>query len=316
MKRSVIVLCAGLAALAETSFDGLANRFANDRSQPPDEKVSPVEGRAGVRLFDYSFASPVAGRVPGILVTPDRRGRFPVILFGHWMMNGSPMKNHKEFLEEAVVLARAGVICLLLDAPLVRAGVVEDPELMHGQEANAALQMAREWRRALDLMLARPDADGGRVAYVGHSFNSGVGAKLMAVEKRIQSFVLMAGVYSLREFVFDEQNKALVEWRKKVGDPAVRAFLEKFPWEDSLEFAKRSGPAAVFLQNGRHDEDIPESIVRKSFEYFQQPKRLEMYDAGHELNSTARTDRVKWLQERLKLEGVDFAALDLIPQLH
>jgi len=126
----------------------------------------------------------------------------------------------------------------------------------------------------------------------------------------------MAGVYSLREFVFDDQNKALVEWRKKVGDPAIRAFLEKFPWEDSMEFAKRSGPAAVFLQNGRHDEDIPESIVRKSFEYFQQPKRLEMYDAGHELNSTARTDRVRWLQERLKLESIDFAALDAIPQLH
>jgi len=163
--------------MADDSFDNLAKRFVNDRNQPAEERVSRVEGRPGVRIFSYSFASPVAGRVPGILITPDRRGRFPVILFGHWMMNGSPMKNHKEFLDEAVVLARAGAICVLLDAPLVREGVVEDPELMHGQEANATVQMAREWRRALDLMLARPDADAGRVAYVGQ-FQHGSGSEV------------------------------------------------------------------------------------------------------------------------------------------
>ena len=46
--------------------------------------------------------------------------------------------------------------------------------------------MAREWRRAIDLMLARKDVDATRVAYVGHSFSAGVGAKLAGVEKRIR----------------------------------------------------------------------------------------------------------------------------------
>lgn len=76
-------------------------------------------------------------------------------------MNGSPMRNHTEFLEEAIVLARTGAICLLLDGPLVRPGVTQDPDFMHGQDANAALQMVREWRRSLDLLIARPDCRAG-----------------------------------------------------------------------------------------------------------------------------------------------------------
>ncbi len=315
MHRLLILLGAGLATTPQTTFDSLAKRFENDPNQPHEVRSAAIQGSAGVRQFDYSFASPVAGRVPGTLVTPARSGRFPIILFGHWMMNGSPLKNRNEFHEEAIVLARAGAICLLLDTPLVRPGVVDDPELLHGQEPNASLQMAREWRRALDILLRRSDVDSGHVAYVGHSFSAGVGAKLIAVEKRIQSFVLIANVYSLREWVYDEKNEEMASWRKKVGEPVVEAYFARFPWEDSVEFAKRSAPSAVFLQNGRLDKEIPERSVRKSFEYFQQPKQVEFYDAGHELNSSARADRAKWLQRRLNLKNVDLAALDSIPQL-
>src|SRR5512146_3518615 len=166
MKIIVTILAAGLAAFGQqASFNELARLFQNDPSQPAGEKIVAMPGRAGVRIFDYSFSSPVNGRVPGVLVAPDRPGRFPIILFGHWMMPGSPMRNRNEFLEEAIVFARAGAICVLLDSPLVRDGVKEDPDPMHGQGAKAELQMAREWRKALDVLLARKDADAKRVAY-------------------------------------------------------------------------------------------------------------------------------------------------------
>ncbi|QOY91327.1 hypothetical protein [Paludibaculum fermentans] len=248
-------------------------------------------------------------------MTPDRPGRFPVILFGHWMMAGSPLRNHTEFLEEAIVYARAGAVCLLLDTPLVREGVTEDPDFTHGQEPKAALQMAREWRRALDILLLRKDVDAQRVAYVGHSFSAGVGAKLAGVEKRIQSFVLMANTYSMLEFVFDEGNAELKAWRAKVGDAAIHAYLRQFPWDDSLPFVRHAAPAAVFLQNGLSDTDLPEATVRKSFEYFNGPKRLDFYDAGHALNSAARLDRAKWLQQRLGLKTLDLQGLQSIAQL-
>src|SRR5262249_44808845 len=161
-----------------------------------------------------------------------------------------------------------------------------------------------EWRRALDLLLARSDADATRVAYVGHSFSAGVGAKLIAMEKRIQSFVLMANTYSLRDFVYDPNNPELVKFRKAQGDARIGEYFRKFPWQDSAEFVRRSAPSAVFVQNGLLDADIPETVVRKSFALFQEPKRLEFYRAGHALDAAARIDRVKWLQERLQLNGI------------
>lgn len=316
MKLLLVLLAFAIAASGQqTSFAELARLFENDPHRPGGEKAVPIKGRPGVRLYDYSFASPVEGRVPGVLVTPDRAGRFPVILFGHWMMDGSPLRNRNEFLEEAIVLARAGAICLLVDTPQVRRGEGEDPDYMKGQGPKAQLQMAREWRRALDLLLVRKDADPAHVAYVGHSFNAGVGAKLAAVEKRIQSFVLMANVYSLRDLLFDEQNPEIYPWTQREGKAKLESYFAKFPWDDSAEFVKHSAPAAVFVQNGRGDKPMPERIVKKSFAYIQEPKRLAFYDAGHELNAPARMDRVKWLTERLGLKNVDFGSLSAIPPL-
>jgi cephalosporin-C deacetylase-like acetyl esterase len=231
------------------------------------------------------------------------------------MMPGSPLKNKTEFLEEAVILARAGAMSVLLDSPLIRKPSEPESDPMEGRGAYAQVQMAREWRRALDIVLARPDADPERVAYVGHSFGAGVGAKLAGVEKRIGSFVLMANQYSLREFIYDEQNPIMAAERKKRGEAWIKAYFEKFPWDDARPFAERSAPAAVFLQYGKNDEPLPPSAARLSFAVFAEPKRMEFYDAGHELDARARADRVKWLATRLKLGPVDEAALDKVPPL-
>lgn len=315
MKKAALLAFACCAAGQHSSLDEFAKLFQNDPKQPSEERMLAAQGRPGVRILHYSFASPVSGRAPGLLVTPDRAGRFPLILFGHWMMPGSPKRNHQEFLEEAIVYARAGAICLLLDTPLVREGFIEDPDWTRGQGPQATRQMVREWRRALDILLLRPDVDSQRVAYVGHSFSAGVGAKLLGVEKRIQSFVLMADTYSRHDFVYDEQNEAMKAMRKTVGEERLQNYFRQFPWDDSLAFVRHSAPAATFVQNGRADQDLPERIVRKSFAHFGQPKRIAFYDAGHELNAAARLDRAKWLQGRLKLNRLDLRALESIKPL-
>ena len=312
MKLALLFL---FAFAQQESFEEIAKRFENDRNQPVDEEITAIEAQAGVRVFDYSFTSPVDGRVPGLLVTPLGPGPHPLILYSHWMMKGSPLRSHKEFLDEAIVMAKAGSVCLLLDSPLVRPGVKDDPDPERGQGPRAALQMAREWRRAIDRMLARKDIDAARVAFVGHSFGAGVGAKLTGLEKRIQSFVLMANMYSLREYIYDDQNAEMKAEREKLGEEWIQSYFKNFPWDDSKPFVQRSAPAAVFLQNGRADKPIPERIVRRSFSYFQEPKKLEFYDAGHELNGAARRDRAEWLQKRLHLGALDMQALDSIPQL-
>lgn len=299
----------------QPSFDNLAHEFHYDANASVSAEVSVRDKLDGAVVYDYSYESPKGGLVPGFLVVPESKGPHALIFFGHWMMKGSPKRNKKEFLQEAIVLARSGAICLLLDAPLVRPGVTADPDPMNGQSARAQVQMVTDWRRGLDLLLLRKDVDAERVAYVGHSFSAAVGAKLAAVEKRIGSFVLMAGAFSNREYIFDERNEEMVALRQKEGDERILSYFQKFPWDDPVHFAPRSSPAAMFLQYGRRDKPLPERVARRDFAHFGEPKQIAFYDAGHELNSAARKDRIQWLISRLGLRPANLSALDAIPPL-
>lgn len=314
--------CAASAARGQGAgaprFEELLRQYDYDAKAPPDVREVGRQSRpGGVTVIDLTYASPRGGRVPAYLVVPRGRGPFAGVLFGHWMMSGSPLRNRREFLEEAVVLARAGAVSLLIDAPYVRPGFVMEKEEMRWavQSSEVARQAALDFRRGIDLLLARGDVDPKRIAYVGHSFHAHVGAILSGVEKRIGSFVLMAGVYSDEEFVFDPENAGMLALRRRVGDDALRAYFRDYAWDDPVHFVGRSTPAAVFLQYGRQDKPLTEKMARRSFELFGEPKRIAFYDAGHALDAAARRERVEWLAGRLSLRRPDMTALARIPEL-
>ncbi len=296
-------------------FEELVHNFDYDRNAPLDLKEAGEEDRGGVAVHDISYASPRGGRAPAYLVIPAGKGPFAAVLFGHWMMPGSPMKSRKEFLDEAVLLARSGAASLLIDAPQVRPGFVEDEEPTSPQSIFAAQQQVIDFRRGLDLLLARPDIDPKRIAYVGHSFDAHVGGILTGVEKRIQSFVLMAGSFASEEYVMDPENQEMLKLRKQMGEDKIKDFLTKYAWDDPVHYVGHSAPAFVFLQFGNRDEPIPEKLARHYYHLFGSPKKIAFYDAGHSLNSTARRDRVQWLVERLGLKPVTESALSEIPEL-
>jgi dienelactone hydrolase len=304
-------------ASAPPRFEELVRQFDYDAKAPLDVKEVGREKRQGATVIDLTYASPRGGRVPAYVVVPEGRGPFAAVLFGHWMMPGSPMRNRREFLEEAVVLARAGAVSLLIDAPYVRPGFVpeKDETRQPEQSSEVARQQAVDFRRGLDMLLARRVVDPKRVAYVGHSFDAHVGAILTGVEKRIGSFVLMAGGYATEEYVFDPENEGMVELRKKYGDEPLRKYFRDYAWDDPANFVAHSAPAAVFLQYGRNDKPISEKMARRDSARFAEPKRVGFYDAGHELDAAARRERAEWLARRLSLRRVDFDALARIPQL-
>jgi dienelactone hydrolase len=255
--------------------------------------------------------------VPATLVLPPGKGPFAGILFGHWMMPRSPVRNRKEFLEEALLLARSGAVSLLTDAPMVRPGFLPEKDELKAevQNAEASRQQVLDFRRGVDLLIARGDVDPARLAFVGHSYNAHTGGILTGVEKRIGSFVLMAGVFADEEYIFDSKTPAIVELRKRIGEEPLRAFFREHAFDDPIYFIGHSAPAAVFLQFGRDDAPIPEALARGYFERFEEPKRMEFYKAGHALNAEARKDRVRWLAEKLKLAPVDPEAIERVPDL-
>ncbi|HKC63148.1 MAG TPA: hypothetical protein VKB86_05895, partial [Pyrinomonadaceae bacterium] len=302
----------------KTDFASLLRQFDYDRNAPLDVREVGREQRGDVTIIDLTYASPRGGRVPAYLVLPKGRGPFAAILFGHWMMPGSPFKNRREFLDEAVVLAKASAISLLIDTPQVRPGFVAEKDSMRKavQDSEAARQQVIDFRRGLDLLVARRDVDPKRIAYVGHSFDAHVGGILSGVEKRIGSFVLMAGSFADEEYVFDPNNAEMQKVRERIGEEKLRAFFKDYAWDDPAHFVVHSAPAAVFLQFGREDKPITEKMARRYYELFAEPKKIAFYDAGHPLNNEARVERDLWLAERLSLaRPVDKAALERIPEL-
>src|SRR3954471_5163815 len=112
--------CLPLAALAAGSkekkpppFEELARQFDYDRNALLNIREEKTERRDGATVIELSYDSPRGGRVPSTLVLPAGKGPFPAILFGHWMNRRSKFCNRAEFLDEALLFARAGVASLL-----------------------------------------------------------------------------------------------------------------------------------------------------------------------------------------------------------
>jgi cephalosporin-C deacetylase-like acetyl esterase len=306
------------AAESGPKFEEIVRAFDYDRNAPLNVREEKSDQRDGTTVIELSYDSPRGGRVPATLVVPPGKGPFAGVLFGHWMMPKSPVANRKEFLEEALLLASAGAVSLLTDAPLVRPGFIRESQgSLRGlvQGAEASRQQVIDFRRGVDLLVARKEIDGARLAYVGHSYNAHTGGILAAVEKRIASFVLMAGEFADEEYIFNFDSPAITQFRHRNGEKELRDFFRQYAFDDPVHFASHSAPSAVFLQFGRRDEGIPEKFARGYFERFAEPKRIEFYDAGHALNKEAREERVEWLAERLKLKKIDREAVERVPNL-
>ena len=312
-----LLITAFAARAAEPRFEDLVRQFDYDRNAPLNIRDDKKEERAGVSVIELSYDSPRGGRVPATLVQPSGKGPFAGILFGHWMMPRSSFRNRKEFLDEAILLAHSGAVSLLTDAPMVRPGFVAEKEGLKAeiQNAEASRQQVIDFRRGLDLLLARGAVDPARIAFVGHSYNAHTGGILSGVEKRIGSFVLMAGVFADEEYIFDSTALDVTQFRQKNGDKALRDFFQQYAFDDPIHFIGHSAPASVFLQFGEEDQGIPEKMARGYFARFAEPKKIAFYKAGHALNREAREERIEWLAERLKLSPVDHEAIERIPGL-
>jgi dienelactone hydrolase len=305
-----ILLAAVLPLFAQDT--DVLRHFDYDQKAAVDLQEIGVERRGNVAVHDISYASPKGGRVPAYLVVPSGTGPFAAVIWGHWYWGNSAMRNRKEFLDEAVVLAPAGVVSLLTDGPVARPGHVEDPTPLNQQEATDLIQQIADMRRGADLLLARPDIDAKRLAYVGHSYNASVGGFLSGIDKRFVAFVLMAGGLSDES---DLKTKEMQEYRQKIGPEKFDAFQTKYGWLDPGKFVSHAAPAVVFLQYASREEFLNPDRARAYAAIVSEPKRFKLYDAPHALNAEARRDRIAFLTEELNLKPLAPAAIASIPDL-
>jgi len=308
--RIILLVMAALPLMAQDA--DLLRHFDYDRTAPLDIQEAGVEHHGSVAIHDISYASPKGGRVPAYLVVPDGKGPFAAVIWGHWYMPGSEFLNRKEFLAEAVALAPSGLISLMTDGPIARPGHVEDTAPLSEQQIVDMVQQIVDMRRGADLLLARPDVDPKRLAYVGHSYDAEVGGFLSGIDRRFKAFVLMAGPLSDE---IDKRSKEYQEERQRVGAEKFDAFEAKYSWLDPGKYVSHAAPAVVFLQYASQEKFLNPDRDREYAAIVSEPKRFQLYDAPHALNAAARRDRVAFLVEQLQLKPVSSKVVASIPDL-
>lgn len=290
-----------------------AQHFSYDKTAALDEQTIGPEGfggSSGVSIQNFSYAGAGGARVPASLVTPKEKGKHPAILWGHWLMPGSSMANRQEFRDEAILLARCGVVSLLIDAPQARPGFKPAP--------NPALMTEQviDLKRAVDYLSGMSDVDSTRIGYVGHSWDSGAGAILDAVDKRVAAFVFMSGPQSNLEYVLHSDSPRMVEARKKVDVAKVEQQMRANAWADPGAYAPFMGPAPALLQYGLKDEEwVPIADAKNFVAGAAGSKEVKFYDADHALNADARRDRIAFLARQLKFAPPSASVIASVPQI-
>lgn len=269
-------------------IESLRTMFEYDREAPLDVEEIGVESVDGVSIHDTGYSSRVSGRVKAWLVTPEREGTYPALIFVH-----PAPGNRDTFLNEARSIARQGAVCLLPDAPWARGEAwgrtLGEPE----HDRAAFIGWTVDLRRAVDFLVARSDTDAGRIGYIGHSLGALFGGVLSGIEKRIGAFVLMAGTGNFIDVITlnlpSLQGAALERYEKEIAPI------------DPVNYVRHAAPSALLFQFGVLDKAFPPEMVVKFVEAGSEPKEVRWYEADHFLNDRARTERAEWLRTRLEL---------------
>jgi len=297
----IVISCEAVLAQKQ-SVDELRRVFEYDQKAPLDVKEVGVIDRDGVRIHDLNFASPKKGRVTAYLVVPVEKGRFAGVVYGHWGYG-----TRTEFLPEAILFAKAGVVSLLVDdldvrpAPWRRNAPGSEPEAVRDN----FIQSVVDLRRGIDLLSARADVDPNRIAYVGHSSGAHWGAILSAVDRRLKTVVLMAGIPSETTILLESDDPDYVSFRETTPKEQLDKYFKTVSAIDAINYVPHAAPTPLLFQFARFERYFNEAAMRRYAQAASEPKRVLWYDTGHELNGLGPlVDRANWLQKYIGMRPV------------
>src|SRR5690606_12277667 len=130
--------------------------------------------------------------------------------------------------DEAEVMASAGAVSLVIDAPFARPGGSRDTMQSYddpGTEVAMTSQAIVDVRRAYDVLAARPDVDAARLGFLGHSWGAALGIDVAAVDDRPIAYALLSPRPTWTGFLRDTDAGWVAANRRNVGDAAWGAYL-------------------------------------------------------------------------------------------
>ena len=306
VRTRAALIALGVAALLVSPSKAMAQAeefqaqralFDYDHAVPLGVVEKGVEKRESVTIRDVTFNALSGKDVAAYIVSPEGTGPFAAVLWVHWL--GEPeTTNRKQFLQEAVTLARQGVVSVLVDA-MWSTAVNPDwfgKRIPEEDYVNSVKQVIA-LRRGMDLLLSQPKVDKARVAIVGHDYGGMYSMMMSGVDQRARAQVFVAVVPSLNDWAFlGPQPKSKALYLKQ------NAQLEL---TDYLRQSARS--TATFLQFGGKDvyvSRVDTGIVARAAGIA--PKDIaalrKIYDCGHEMTlPEIAADRDAFLAKELAL---------------
>jgi len=302
-RLAILTALIPLVSLSARARDSDADRllrdrlplFSYDRQASFALEEKPVLNRDGVSLRDISFAAipgSADGRTAAYVVTPGPAVNRPYagVLWVHWL--GAPATtNRTQFLDEAVALARRGVVSLLVDAMWAKPKWYRS-RVLEEDYANSIRQVVALCR-AMDLLVSLPDVDRSRVAFVAHDYGAMYGTIAVAVHPGVRTCVWVAPTASLTDWAFFVKKPVSME-----------AYLEQNRPLELMDYLRATTGVSTLMQFAGHDEYVPRAKADAYFAAASEPKQVRRYEpAGHEMTAppAIREDRTAWLARELGL---------------
>jgi len=288
MKPALAALAAlvlvGVSQAAAPPGSGLVSRFAYDASRPlAFRDAGVVDRRDGIAVRDVSFVG-AAGRVDAYLVLPPGPGPFPAVV---WSPGLSGTRDDQP--EDARGLAKLGAASIVLGHHL-------PPIACASQDARTYVREVVDLRRAVDLLATRPEVDARRLAFVGFSFGSNLGATLAAAEPRFRALVLQSGMPYFSRW--------LRTWcTGRLSGKRLDAYVRAMAFTDAARYVPYARPAHLLIQNGTQDTLRPRTEIQVLHRVASTPKVTRWYPAGHPLDERAHTERDAFVAKQLGLTG-------------
>ena len=273
--------------------------FDYDNKMALDVQEKSVVARGGALVHDITYASPKGGRVPAFLVEPTDKGTATKRYAGVVFLPSTRGGDRSSFLAEGILLAQVGAVSIMIDPPSARpepwrsrAGF-DIPEI----ERDGHVQAVVDVRRAVDILIARPDVNPARLAYVGHSYGASLGGAVAVSERRFKTVVLMAGLPSWTEIYragnYPVSKDMLDKWLKIIAPL------------DALNYIGHAAPTTLFFQFARDDQFVSSDVANEYFNAASKPKTTRWYEGGHDFNDiSALSDRAEWLRSQIGVKDL------------
>jgi dienelactone hydrolase len=203
-------------------------------------------------------------------------------------------------LEFGMRYAEYGAVVIYVDPPSFRPQDTGPRDILTftEQDRQEQIQLIIYLRRAIDLLMARPDVDPERIAYLGVSYGGAMGGLLAGIDHRLRAAVLIVGdggwvTHETNPQILGTVPMSLDQFFKQYG-----AWIDAMWPIEPIHYVSQAAPTPLLFQNATRDQYTNVQDAIRYQDVASEPKQVIWYDSEHwPLPNEVITDSVKWLQQ-------------------